>query len=67
MPTISRIANEEGIKAGTIALYGIVSRVVVSRFDPLTMMQTAVERDEPMEIATAGGTISQFRDGRLRG
>jgi predicted DNA-binding protein with PD1-like motif len=59
--SITRIANEEGIKAGTVALYGVLSRLTLSNLDPATGMPRMIEREEVLEIASGGGTISQFK------
>ena len=59
--SITRIANEEEIKAGTVVVHGMVSRLSLSNFDLATGTNRMIEREEMMEIASGGGTISQFK------
>jgi len=58
---ITRIANEEGIKVGTVAVYGMLSRLALSVAGQPGGMAQVVEREECMEIASLGGTLSQFK------
>lgn len=67
---VTKIANEEGIKGGTVEVHGTVSRAVVTIFNATTRMAETVEREGGMEIAAMSGTISQFKGrsmGRLNG
>lgn len=61
LASITRVANEEEIKAGTVNVYGSVSRLSMTLFDQRTRMQGIAELDEPTDIAHLGGTISQFK------
>jgi len=68
--SITKIANEEGVKVGTVEVHGIVSRAVVTIFNAGTKMAETIEREGGMEIAAMSGTISQFKGrsmGRLNG
>ncbi len=64
--TVTRIANEEGIKVGTIAAHGMLEGCVVSRINTETGMQEIVVYEGRMEIGSGSGTISQFK-GRSMG
>jgi predicted DNA-binding protein with PD1-like motif len=61
LASISRIANEEEIRTGTVSVFGTVSHLVLSFFNQESRFQDTVERSEGMEIASLGGTISQFK------
>jgi uncharacterized protein len=58
---ITRIANEEEIKAGTVTIHGTLQRATLTVFDQEAKMQQTVEREEGLEIAAMSGTISQFK------
>lgn len=58
---VTRIANDEAIKLGTVTVHGAVERAAIARIDAATRMQQTVEYDGVMEIAAMSGTISQFK------
>lgn len=58
--SITRIANEEGIKAGTVAVHGMVSSLALTTRNGLEQVVPA-ELGELLEIAGLGGTVSQFK------
>ncbi|MBS1913695.1 MAG: DNA-binding protein [Bacteroidetes bacterium] len=58
---ITHIANEEGIKLASVSAYGILNRVALTQFDAENPLAAPVQHDEPMEIASLSGTISQFK------
>lgn len=59
--SITRIANEEGIAVGTVAVHGAVRRVALTIQNQETRFNETIERDGGLEIAAASGTISQFK------
>lgn len=59
--SVTRIANEEGIKGGRVEVHGSVARGVMTIFNPETRMAETIEREGGMEIAAMSGTISQFK------
>ncbi len=61
LAAITRIANEEGIKAGSVTVHGSVARATLSLFDQRTKLPRTIELEEGMEIAGMSGTISQFK------
>ena len=61
LASITRIANEEEIKSGTVTVYGAVSYLVLTVFNQEAKLQGTLERAEGMEIASLSGTISQFK------
>ncbi|MDB5034185.1 MAG: hypothetical protein JWQ98_1426 [Chlorobi bacterium] len=61
LASITRIANDEEIKAGTVAVYGSLTRLTLSSFDQATKMPSQSDWEEGMEIGSLGGTISQFK------
>lgn len=58
---ITRIANEEEIKVGTVVVHGSVQRAVVTVQNQESKLSETVERDGGWEIAAMSGTISQFK------
>ncbi len=58
---VTRIANEQEIKVGTVQIYGTVSAVSLSVFDQVSKFPKIFEYTEGMEVATVSGTISQFK------
>jgi predicted DNA-binding protein with PD1-like motif len=58
---ITRVANEEGIRTGTVTVHGSVERAALSVPDQNGGMPLNIERDGGLEIASVSGTISQFK------
>lgn len=58
---ITRIANEEEIKVGTVVVHGSVQRAVLTIQNQESTMSEPLERDGGWEIAAMSGTISQFK------
>ncbi len=61
MAAVTKIANEEGVKLGTVSVHGLLVRLSISRHNFDTRMNEAVEHEGPVEIAAMSGTISQFK------
>ena len=61
LATITRIANDEGIRAASVTAHGAVARATLALFDQATKTPRTIEREEGMEIASMSGTISQFK------
>lgn len=61
LETITRIANDEGVKVGTLSAHGIIDTCALSRIDPSTGLQEAIQVEGRFEIGSASGTISQFK------
>jgi predicted DNA-binding protein with PD1-like motif len=61
LASVTRIANEEGIKVGSVSIHGSVMRAVLTVFDQQEKFLKTIECEEGMEIATMSGTISQFK------
>lgn len=58
---ITKIANEEEITVGTVAVHGLVQRAVLTIQNQESKLSERVERDGGLEIAAMSGTISQFK------
>jgi predicted DNA-binding protein with PD1-like motif len=61
LAAITRIANEQEIKLGTVMAHGMLSRVTLTVFNQATKAVMTVEREGGTEIAGLSGTISQFK------
>ena len=61
LESLAHIANEESISVGTVSVHGVVERLALSVLDTRTRMPQAQAHDDPMEIASLSGTISQFK------
>ncbi len=59
--TITRIANEEGVKVGTVAVHGFIDGCTLSRVDPATGLPETIRLEGRFEIGHMSGTISQFK------
>ena len=67
---ITRIANEEEIKTGTVEVFGSVKRLSLTSFNQETRFNEEISSDTGHTIASLSGTISQFKRrslGRLSG
>ncbi len=58
---LTKIANEESIKVGTVTVHGFLRCASIVRMDPATQTPVPVPVTGPLEIAALGGTISQFK------
>ena len=61
LAAVTRIANEQEIKVGTVTVYGILSRLSLTVFDQAARASSTIEREGGAEIASLSGTISQFK------
>lgn len=61
LETITRIANEEEIKAGTVQIFGSVSGLSLTAFNQETRFSEEIRRDAGYDIAVLSGTVSQFK------
>jgi len=59
--SLSRIAQEEEITVGTIALSGVVEAPVLTRREEGSDMDALIRYDGRWEIGAGSGTISQFK------
>ena len=58
---VTRVANEESIKLGTVVVHGTVERASLAVLDQESGTTRTIERDGGLEIAGMSGTISQFK------
>lgn len=58
---LTRIANEEEVKVGTVAIYGTLSRLTLTIYNHATGSSETIEQEGGLEIANLSGTISQFK------
>ena len=61
LAAVTRIANEQQIKLGTVAVHGMLSNVTLTVFNQATKASTTLERGGGAEITGLAGTISQFK------
>ena len=61
LEAITRIANEEEIKAGTVQVFGSVTGLSLTTFNQETRFNEEIRRDTGHDIAALSGTISQFK------
>lgn len=59
--TITRIANAEGVKVGTVSVHGLIDGCALSRIDPASGLQETIRMEGRFEIGHTSGTISQFK------
>lgn len=61
LAAVTRIANEQEIKVGTVTVHGMLSRLTLTVFDQATRTSSTLERERGAEITALNGTISQFK------
>ncbi len=59
--SITLIANDEGLSAASVRVFGEVSAVSLTRFDQETRIPRGQQREGSFTIAAMHGTISQFK------
>lgn len=61
LEAITRIANEEEIKVGTVEVFGTVKKLSLTLFNQETRFSEDILRNQGHNISSLSGTISQFK------